>query len=101
MVNNPPLLVGSSGVPIVSSWTSAVASPWALSPPLCAWDLQTQVCFWTEGAVPCGAGGGVDGGVDVHSMLTDRPSIYSLLCLFSYMSIPLCQVSLGTLKGAI
>ena len=75
-------------------------------------DLQAQVHLWTDGAVPCGAGdgavpcgagGGVDSGAAVPSVLTDRRSIYSLLCLFSYvyMFIPLCHVSLGTLKGVI
>ena len=105
-----------AGVQIGSSWTSAVALPQALSvgldlwgwisgspvlPPLCAWDLQMHVRFWTEGAVPNRADGSVDGGAAVPSMLTDRPSIYSLLCLLSCMFIPLCQVSFGTLKGTI
>ena len=109
MVVAPPLLVGSSGVRSRSSWTSAVAWPRALSLGLDLWVscVSCQVHFWTDGAVPCGAGGGAGGGVDsgaaVPSVLTDRHSIYSLLCLFSYvyMFIPLCHVSLGTLKGVI
>ena len=55
-------------------------------PPLCARGLQKQVHFWTEGAVPCGAGGGaggsVDGGAAVPSMLTDRRPIYSFFVCF-------------------
>ena len=71
-------------------WDWISGSP--VSPPLCAWGLQTQVHFWTEGAVPCGAGGGVDGGAAVPSMLTDRRSIYFLLCLFSYVYSTLSSV---------
>ena len=74
--------------PRLCHWDWISGSP--ASPPLCARGLQTQVSFWTEGAVPCSAGVSVDGGAAVLSVLTDRRSIYSLFCLFSYMFVPLC-----------
>ena len=87
MVTAPPFLVGSSGVH--RDWISG--SP--ASPPLCAWDLQMQVRFWTEGAVPCGAGGRVDGGAAVPSILTDRRSYhFFILFVFIYVCYTLLSV---------
>ena len=45
---------------------------------------------FTSGLLPCVAGSGVDNVAAVPSVLTDRHSIYSLFCVFSYMFVPLC-----------
>ena len=102
LVAAPPLLVGSAGVQRGNSWTSAVASPrspslgldlWVscVAPPLCARSLQMQVHIQAEGAVPCGADGGIDSCAAVPSILTDRRSICFAcfhLCLFHFVKCP-------------
>ena len=68
MVPAPPLLAGSSGVQRRSSWTSAVTSPQAPSLGLDLWVScvapSRRKFALTEGAIPCGAEGSADGGVD-------------------------------------
>ena len=71
MVAAPPLLVGVFGCSVRELLDfccrfapGSVAGTGSLGllrrPPLCARGLQMQVRFWTEGAIPCGAGGGAD-----------------------------------------
>ena len=60
-------------------------------PPLCARSFQMQVHIQTEGAVPGGADGGVDGCAAVPSILTDRRSLCFVcfhLCLFHFVKFP-------------